>query len=192
MSASGPVGAADDNFDVSIVSIGQQSLQGEFVVRPLVLSTLVLCAAPSYLARHEHPQRPQDLLQHEGLLPDVAAVRRELTLFPQDIGSDHTAAPARLVLQRPPVISTPQIEVLYSAALAGMGVAGLPTFIVADALRDGRLVRVLPDWNAGALQLYAAMPTRKHVPLRTRVFVDFLVEVFGGGKKDPWLAPAEN
>ena len=188
MSASGPVGAADDNFDVSIVSIGQQPLLGEFVVRQLALSTLVICAAPSYLARQGHPQQPQDLLQHEGLLPDVAAVRRELTLFRQDVGAAHTAGPVRLVLQRPPVISTPQLEVLYAAALAGMGVAGLPTFMVADALREGRLNRVLPEWHAGALQLYAAMPTRKHVPLRTRVFVDFLVEAFGGGQKDPWLA----
>ena len=76
---------------------------------------------------------------------------------------------------------------LYAAALAGMGVAGLPTFMVADALQDGRLTRVLPDWHGGALQLYAAMPTRKHVPTRTRAFIDFLVEAFGGTQKDPWL-----
>ena len=69
-----------------------------------------------------------------------------------------------------------------------MGVAGLPTFMVADALRDGRLVRVLPDWHGGSLQLYAAMPTRKHVPARTRAFMDFLVETFGGNQDDPWLA----
>ena len=88
---------------------------------------------------------------------------------------------------RAPVISTGQLEVLCAAALAGMGVAGLPTFMVADALRDGHLVRVLPDWHGGSLQLYAAMPTRKHVPARTRAFLDFLVETFGGNQDDPWL-----
>lgn len=186
MLASGPVGAADENFDVSIVSIGQQPLQGDFVVRQLASSSLVICAAPSYLKRRGHPKQPEDLLAHDGLLPDVAAARRELTLFRVAQGSAHLPEPVRLLIQRPPVICTPQLEVLYAATLAGLGVAGLPTFMVAQALREGRLTRVLPDWHGGALQLYAAMPTRKHVPIRTRAFVDFLVKVFGGNADDPW------
>lgn len=187
--ATGPVGAADENFDVSIVSVGQQPLQGDFVVRQLASSQLVVCAAPAYLARRGPVHQPQDLLQHDGLLPDVAAVRRELTLYSDALG---TALHARQVIRvglRPPAISTSQLEVLYAAALAGMGVAGLPTFMVADALRDGRLQRVLPEWHGGALQLYAAMPTRKHVPTRTRAFIDFLVETFGGNQEDPWRIP---
>lgn len=47
----GPVDAADDNFDVSILSIGQQPLQGDFVVRPLARSAFIICAAPEYLQR---------------------------------------------------------------------------------------------------------------------------------------------
>lgn len=152
------------------------------------LAHFIICAAPPYLARRGHLQEPQDLLQHDGLLPDVAAVRRELTLFP---AGDATAPPARQVLRLnlpAPALSTRQLEVLYAAALAGMGVTGLPTFMVAEAIRDGRLQRVLPQWHGGTLQLYAAMPTRKHVPARTRAFVDFLVETFGGKQEDPWLS----
>ena len=186
MLACGPVGGADEGFDVSIVSVGQQALQGDFVVRQLASSSLVLCAAPSYLNRRGHPQQPKDLHEHDGLLPDVAAVRRELTLFREVVGAADSPGHVRLQIQRPPVISTPQLEVLYAAALGGMGVAGLPTFMVADAIRDGCLTRVLPEWHGGRLQLFAAMPTRKHVPIRTRVFVDFLVEVFGGTPDDPW------
>jgi len=188
LSAAGPVGAADENFDVSILSIGQQPLQGDFVVRPLASSTFVLCAAPAYLKRSGQLQQPEDLLQHDGLLPDVAAVRRELTLFRRARGSAGATRRILKVSLRPPVISTGQLEVLYAAALAGMGVAGLPTFMAAEALREERLVRVLPDWHGAALQLYAAMPTRKHVPARTRAFMDFLVESFGGNQDDPWLA----
>lgn len=189
LSALGPVAAADENFDVSILSIGQQPLQGDFVVRPLASSSFVICAAPAYLDRCGRPQQPDDLLMHDGLLPDVAAVRRQLTLFSEEPG---TTQPNRQVLNvalRPPVLCTSQLEVLYAAALAGMGVAGLPSFMVAEALRDGRLERVLPGWRGGALQMYAAMPTRRHVPIRTRVFMDFLVEVFGGNADDPWLIP---
>lgn len=189
--AAGPVEAADENFDVSILSIGQQALHGDFVVRPLAASTFVLCASAAYLQRCGNPQQPEDLLQHDGLLPDVAAVRRELTLFSVAHG---TAGPTRRMLKvslRPPAILTAQLDVLYAAAANGMGIAGLPTFMVADALRDGRLVRMLPQWHGGGLQLYAAIPTRKHVPTRTRAFMDFLVETFGGNKDDPWLAPVK-
>ena len=187
LAATGPVDAADENFDVSIVSIGQQPLQGDFVVRLLALSQCIICAAPAYLALRGHLQEPHDLLLHDGLLPDVAAVRRELTLFP---AGDGTVLPTQKILRlslQPPALLTSQLEVLYAAALAGMGVTGLPTFMVADAIRDGRLQRVLPQWHGGTLQLYAAMPTRKHVPARTRAFVDFLVETFGGKQEDPWL-----
>ena len=186
--AAGPVAAADENFDVSIVSVGQQSLQGDFVVRQLATSTFIVCAAPAYLARRGPVQHPQDLIEHDGLLPDVTAVRRELTLYCESQGLAPSARQVLKVSLNPPVMSTSQLEVLYAAALAGMGVAGLPTFMVVDALRDGRLQRVLPGWHGGALQLYAAMPSRKHVPKRTRVFIDFLVKTFGGSQADPWLA----
>ncbi len=186
--AAGPVEAADESFDVSIVSIGQQTLAGDFVVRPLAASTFVLCASRAYLDRCGTPLQPEDLLQHDGLLPDVAAVRRELTLFRDARGSADAVQRILKVGMRPPVVSSAQLEVLYVAALNAMGVTGLPTFMVADALLDGRLVRVLPQWHGGSLQLYAAMPTRKHVPARTRAFVDFLVETFGAGQDDPWLA----
>ncbi len=188
MSAVGPVGAADENFDVSIVSVGQQPFQGDFVVRPLASSRFIVCASPVYLSRHAPVLRPQDLLQHDVLFPQVAAVRRELTLYSETLEGAHSQEVLK-VHMHPPVISTSQLQVLYAAALAGIGLAGLPTFMVADALQDGRLTRVLPDWHGGALQLYAAMPTRKHVPIRTRAFIDFLVEVFGGNQKDPWLGP---
>jgi DNA-binding transcriptional LysR family regulator len=186
MSAVGPVGSADENFDVSIVSVGQQPFQGDFVVRQLASSRFIVCAAPDYLARSRPILQPLDLLPHDVLFPQVAAVRRELTLYSETLALNPSEEVLRVHLH-PPVISTSQLEVLYAAALAGMGVAGLPTFMVADALQDGRLTRVLPDWHGGALQLYAAMPTRKHVPTRTRAFIDFLVEAFGGTQKDPWL-----
>ena len=52
------------------------------------------------------------------------------------------------------------------------------------------LERVLPQWHLFTTTLYAGMPTRKHVPARTRVFVDFLVKTFGGEDRDPWLIAA--
>jgi DNA-binding transcriptional LysR family regulator len=56
-----------------------------------------------------------------------------------------------------------------------------------EALRTRRLERVLPDWVGTSLTLYAAVPTRKHLPARSRAFVDFLLQCFGGAEHDPWL-----
>lgn len=185
ISSPGAVEVADENFDVSILSIGEQGLQGDFIVRPLACSSFIICAAPDYLARHGCPQQPQDLLQHAGLLPAVGAVRRELTLYRQ-IPDGQANDSIRLALP-PTLLSTPQIELIFAAALAGLGVAGLPSFVSAQALREGRLQRLLPDWRGTTLNLYVAMPTRKYVPARSRVFIDFLLQTFGGNRNDPWL-----
>jgi DNA-binding transcriptional LysR family regulator len=195
VSAAGAVEAVDAHHDVSIVSLGAQPSQGDFIARPLAVSTFVLCAAPAYLARAGCPAEPEQLLGHDGLLPAVAAVRRELTLYrvkdadakgAPDAGR---AAPDSITLPEPrPLLGTAQLELLLAAALAGSGIAGLPSFLAAAALRDGRLQRVLPGWHGGRLTLHAAMPTRRHLPARTRAFIDLLVERFGGSlARDPWL-----
>lgn len=182
----GPVEAASDRFDVSILSIGQQPLQGDFVVRTLARSAFVLCAAPEYLARRGCPQQPHELTGHQGLLPAVAAVRRELTLYRQPPGTPAGPGDVVTLPMEPFVLSTRQLDLILASALAGLGLAGLPSFMVAPALREGRLQRVLPQWHGAALTLYAAMPTRRQVPARTRAFVDFLVASFGGKEEDPW------
>jgi DNA-binding transcriptional LysR family regulator len=183
----GPVQAADENFDVSILSIGQQPLQGDFVARQLARSTFLICASPTYLKRYGIPLTPNDLQHHEGLLPAVSAVRRELTLFRQTPDRSVGAVNVATVALHPPALSTSQLDLILASALAGLGVAGLPSFMVADALREGRLMRVLPEWRGTILSLFASMPTRKNVPARTRVFMDFLVQTFGGSENDPWL-----
>ena len=73
-----------------------------------------------------------------------------------------------------------------------MPAVAVPSFLAAAALREGHLQRVLPDWHGGRLTLHAAMPTRRHLPARTRAFVDLLVQRFGGSRaQDPWLALCE-
>ena len=191
VSAAGAVETVDAHHDVSIVSLGAQPLQGDFIVRPLAASTFVLCATPAYLARRGCPAEPEQLVEHAGLLPAVAAVRRELTLYRAKDASScgRTAATASITLPDPqPLLATAHLDLLLAAAVSGAGIAGLPSFLAASALRDGRLQRVLPAWQGGRLTLHAAMPTRRHLPARTRAFVDLLVERFGGSlERDPWL-----
>ncbi|WP_284619375.1 LysR family transcriptional regulator [Aquabacterium humicola] len=198
--APGPVEAADANFDVSIVSLGQQPLQGDFIARRLAVSTFVLCASPRYLDARGRPATPDELLPHVALLPAVDAVRQGLRLYRDKSAATAAATPAAAAAVAPvvdlplpvPALATSHLELLLASAEAGLGIAGLPSFLAAEALRAGRLERVLPDWHGGRLTLYAAMPTRRHLPARTRAFVDHLVEAFGGADEeaeaDRWLA----
>lgn len=70
---------------------------------------------------------------------------------------------------------------------AGIGIAGLASFVADQALREHRLEQVLPDWQLFDLSIWACMPTRRHVPASTRAFMDFLLAEFGGGEVDPWI-----
>ena len=65
---------------------------------------------------------------------------------------------------------------LLRAALDGAGITSVAVDMVAPYLTRGELVRVLAPWITGRLSMYAAVPTRKFMPQRTRVFLDFLIE----------------
>lgn len=182
LAAPGPADAVDDAADISNLSIAQHPLQGDFVAQPLACSPFIACAAPAYLTRRGRPKQPADLAEHDGVLPAVKSVRNELTLFRTDGTARTVSIPAL-----PPALSTSHIDTIFAAEIAGMGIAALPSFIAEDALRAGALERVLPEWRGLTLTLYAAMPTRKHVPARTRAFVDLLLETFGGKPDAPWL-----
>ena len=79
---------------------------------------------------------------------------------------------------------------MYAAALAGLGIAGLPSYVIEDALLEHALERVLPEWRLFDVTLWAGMPSRRYLPARTRAFLDFLLQIFGGEDQDPWLAAA--
>ncbi len=187
LSAPGPVVTADEHFDISILSIGEQVLEGDFVVRKLAKSAFILCAAPSYIARHGKPEQPTDLEQFEGVLPAVAALRQGVTLYRQDGGSANGGHSSLLVPAGKVAITTNHIDMMLASGLAGIGIIALPSFVAQVPLREGRLTRVLPEWCGVTLTLYAAVPSRKFMPARTRLFLDFLVRTFGGTDDDPWL-----
>ena len=188
LSVPGPVETVDENFDVSILTEGRRPLDGNYVARRLARSEVILCAAPEYLDRRGRPQHPKDIEGHESMLPPFL---RELTFHAgARVGDNDTAGETVTLLPRRSALSTIHTDTMYAAALAGLGITGLPSFVAEDALLENALERVLPQWHLFTTTLYAGMPTRKHVPARTRVFVDFLVKTFGGEERDPWLLAA--
>lgn len=184
----GPVDTVNDSYDLTIF-LTRDTPDGEFIARRLARSEFILCAAPDYLDRRGRPEHPRDLKQHDALVPPTQAMMRGLTLQRGDLGDGGEEitlpmAPSRAAL------STTHMDTNYAAALHGLGIAGLPSFIVEDALLEQALERVMPQWRLFHTMLWAGMPTRKYVPARTRAFLDFLLEIFGGEDKDPWLVAA--
>jgi len=188
ISASGTVETVDDDFDVSIVVV-RKPIDGNFVARRLARSEVILSASPDYLNRRGRPRHPRELIDHELLIPPLLGLQRELTFYTGPWGNDELGGESFTVTPIPEAaLRTTHLDTNFAAALAGLGIAGLPSFVVEDALRESTLERVLPAWRLFGLTLWAAMPSRKHLPARTRAFVEFLVQTFGGEDRDPWLA----
>jgi len=183
LSSPGVVEALDENFDVSIVTSRGGPVDGEFVARRLARSFMILCASPSYLARHGRPAAPAELVEHEVV---GALLERELTLHP-DRGAPSGTEPVHLARLNSP-LSTAHMDITLSATLSGLCIASMPSYAAAQAIAERRLERVLPGWHVFEIAVYAAMPSRKYVPAKTRAFLDFLLEVFPDDDSDPWLA----
>ena len=184
----GPVDTVDDAFDITIFA-RRDPPDGDFIARRLARTEVVVCASPEYLDRRGRPNHPSELMNHEAVIPPISAVQRGLTFYTgPSKGPSHQSF--TLPATNHPALATTNIDTMYAAALAGLGIAGLPSYVIEDALLEHALERVLPDWRLFEVTLWAGMPTRRHLPARTRAFLDFLLQVFGGEDCDPWLAAA--
>ncbi|MEO5735819.1 MAG: LysR substrate-binding domain-containing protein [Rubrivivax sp.] len=198
ISSSGPIETVDDAFDLTLFT-RRTAPDGEFVARMLARSEVVVCAAPAYLQRRGRPHHPSQLTEHDVLMPPGAALQ-PLVFRPDsatpivpdsdEAAGDDDAGSVTISPVRRPAISSEHSDTLYAAALNGLGIVGLPSFVIETALLNGSLERALPGWHLFSISLWAGMPSRRHLPARTRAFLDFLLSVFGGHDHDPWLAAA--
>jgi DNA-binding transcriptional LysR family regulator len=184
VSAPGAVPAVDENFDITLIA-RRTAPDGDYVARLLALTEVIPCAAPAYLERRSRPNHPSELQLHDLLVPPVSDVQRGVRFVHCLSGENHDLVP-----EQPSVLMSTLIDMNFAAALAGLGIAALPSFVIDDALRHGALERVIPEWRMYSSQLWIGMPSRRYVPARTRVLWEYLLSVFGGEERDPWLAAA--
>ena len=187
----GPVETVDDGFDITIFT-SRTAPEGDFIARRLARTEVVACAAPEYLDRCGRPRHPSELsAKHKAVVPPLVQNQGGLTFYTGGWGDDEPGGDTFTVpALRHPALSTTHIDTMYAAALAGLGIAGLPSFVIEDALLEHALERVLPDWRLFDMTLWAGLPSRRYMPARTRAFLDFLLAIFGGQDRDPWLAAA--
>jgi DNA-binding transcriptional LysR family regulator len=158
-----------EGFDVTLRIAELQS--SSLIARKIVAVNRVVCAAPSYLAERGTPAHPNDLRHHDCLAYGHLASGNQWKLTGPD--GDHWI----------PIVWTlcaNNGEVLRDAAVSGRGIVLLPTFIVGADLQQGTLRTILSDYKAPELFLYAIYPPTRHLSVKVRLFIDHLVERFGG------------
>ncbi len=141
--------------------------------RPLALCDSVLLASPAYLASHSQPQTPDELAQHQCL--SHANFGKNTWYFTRNGEAMQVSVSSHF--------SANDATVLLQAALAGAGVALLPTYLANPYLASGALQAILPDWDVPLMTIYALFPSRRHLPPAVRALLDFLVQRFAAV---PW------
>ena len=126
-----------------------------------------LVASPAYLARRGTPRTPDDLLVHDA----INRVNDEWPLLHD----------GRVIRIHPRARFTADNgAALVPAALAGLGIALLPDFLIAGHLASGTLVAVLPDYPMPEAGVYVVRPPGGSASCKVRVLIDILVEKFAG------------
>ncbi len=160
------VNLVDERIDLAIRT--SNDLDPNLIARRLTVCRSVICASPAYLREHPAPLQVEDLARHNCLTHSYFG--RSLWHF--DVEGETVSVPIQ------GNISANEAMTLQRAALAGAGIAMLPTYQVAPALHSGALVRLLPQAKPRELNLNAVYTSRKHMPATLRSMLDFLAERF--------------
>lgn len=162
------VDLVEEGYDLAIRITNLPNSQ--LVSRQLATTRMIACASPQYLAQHGTPAHPDELAQHEVISYSYFAARDEWTFTaPQE---------TPVVVHTHARIHANNGDTCRAAALEHQGIILQPDFIVADDVRRGDLIELLPTWRTMTLGIHAVYPSRKHLPIKTRRLVDFLVEAF--------------
>jgi DNA-binding transcriptional LysR family regulator len=140
------------------------------IVRRLTPWRHVLCCAPEYLRKHEAPRLPADLADHNCL---------RYAFYPHGEEWHFTGPAGEPVAARVSGhLLTDSADALRYAALAGQGIFLAPSFVVAEEIRNGRLVRLLRGYRPIEFAINAIYPHRRHLSTKIRSFIELVAERF--------------
>jgi LysR family transcriptional regulator, regulator for bpeEF and oprC len=145
------------------------------VARKLGAFKVITCAAPAYLEKHGTPGTVAQLQLHHVAVNFFSA--KTGRIFALDFADDSAQ---NIALQLTHQVAANDADTHIALACAGLGIAQLPlTRYVRELLEQGHLVQVLSQFDAGELPLYVMYPRNRHLSARLRVFVDWVVELYG-------------
>jgi DNA-binding transcriptional LysR family regulator len=164
------VDLVEEGYDAAIrISVLSSST---LIARRLGPCKQVICASPAYLERHGAPEAVEDLLTHNCIVYTLGRDARAWRVLDED--GDERLLP----VHGNAYVNSGVLEQVL--ALEGVGIAMLPSFYVGDALREGRLVRLLEHVRLPELGVYLVYPDRRNRLPKLQALLDFLVESFAG------------
>jgi len=169
------VNLIEQGYDLAIRPVPTQD--SSLIVRRLASWRHMLCCAPSYLEKSPTPTKPSDLADHN-------CVR--YAFYPYGDEWRFEGPDGRVVSA--PVkgnLITNNAETLRSFALEGRGIFLAPSFLIAEEIAQGSLVRLLPDYRPVEFTISAIYANRTHLPAKIRLFLDMMAERFAQYRQ--WL-----
>lgn len=155
----------DEGFDMA-VRVGRPG-DSSLVMRRLCAVRLVVVAAPDYLGQHGVPETPEDLHHHNCIIDSNFADPGKWPFRRAEGPSGGVRVQGRIRLSN--------AEACLVAAQAGLGLAYVPGFVAGEALRSGRLRRVLQPFEPEPYDVYVLYPHSRHLSAKVRLLVDRLV-----------------
>lgn len=139
------------------------------IQRTLMHARWIFCASPEYLKQYGIPKKPADIAQHR----IITRTQRQ----PNNIIEFKTGE----IIQFEPYLYFNDTRAIRRGALHGLGIAQLHDYIIADDLKNNRLVEILRDYNeqSKTIPIHISYLQTSHVHIKIRKFIDFMVEVIG-------------
>jgi DNA-binding transcriptional LysR family regulator len=140
------------------------------IARHLKTFPLVLCASPAYIDKKGSPKAPGDISKHQCIIDSNFRIGKQWPLISPDGQSVTVDVQSTISVNSP--------QAVREVAIAGGGIAMTPDFIVEDAIHNGKLISILPEYTTLEFGLYAIYPHRKYVAKKVRCFIDYALAQF--------------
>ena len=166
------VDLTEHGFDVA-VRVGALR-EWQLIARRIHEIPWITCASRAYLRVHKAPSRPRDLARHRCLM--------HLNVSPDQVWRYIDAQGRDASVKIDPAHTSNSVAALKEMTIAGMGVSLMPEYAINAELKTRALVPLLPRYRSPSLPLHVLYPPNRYLAAKVRVFVDFLVERFAGGR----------
>lgn len=174
----------DEGFDIGL-RVGPLADSSTLAARRLGQQRMLICAAPSYLARHGRPAQLDDVTRHDGIL-----YARGRLVKAWEIATPGERPRDLLPVQR---LMFDDLQVIADAAASGMGLVWLPCWLVAPYVKRGELEVLFDCGELEASQMHLVWPHTPYMPAKLRVAIDTLLEVtpiyLAKAEASPAIAP---
>lgn len=142
----------------------------DLVVRSLAVSQQLIVASPDLLHQHYSIQRPEEMTRFPILMMEPFSTEYAWKLYNQNNDLYQLKAKPRL--------TTTDLQALHAATIAGLGLAKLPDLMIAEDLKQGRLMKVLPEWAPKAEVVHLAYTSKRGMLPSVKALIEFLVDAF--------------